>query len=317
MACVPTMSGVPDGSEARRLAEQHHGAVSRAQLRDAGLTFRAIDQLARSRNWTAVTRRVFRRTGSPDTAEQRLTIAVLDAGPGAVLSHLTAAQRWGLAGCPLEPINVTRASTTSWVTGRAIVHRVRSLPPIWTTTLQHIPIVRPELLALQLFAVCSFGRAERLTDRLWSMRLLSGPSIERFLDDHGRRGRNGTAGVRTYLEARGPSYVPPASGLESRFMELMAGAGIPMRRQVDSGGTDHWTGRVDFRHVVLPVIVEIQSEAYHTALCDHVADAARIDRLRADGFRVVEITDTMIWATPSVVTQIVRQALDSVRLPAP
>ena len=193
------------------------------------------------------------------------------------------------------------------------MHRVRALPIEWITRLGCLPIVRPELLALQLFAVCSFGRAERLTDRLWSMRLLSGPSVARFLDDHGRRGRNGTAGVRAYLEARGPDYVPPASGLESRFNALMIEAGIPMRRQIDSGGSDQWTGRVDFRHVDLPVIVEVQSEAFHTALCDRVSDAVRIGQLRADGFHVEEITDSMVWAAPSRVVEIVQRAIAVVR----
>ncbi len=37
------------------------------------------------------------------------------------------------------------------------------------------------------------------------MRLLSGPSIAAVLSDMGERGRNGIAGLRAYLDERGPS----------------------------------------------------------------------------------------------------------------
>jgi very-short-patch-repair endonuclease len=160
-----------------------------------------------------------------------------------------------------------------------------------------VPVVRPELLALQLFADHSDRRAERLVDRLWSMRLLSGRSIGACLSDLGERGRNGTAGLRVYLDRRGDDYVPPASGLESRVMELLQEAWIPMRRQVDSGG-ERWTGRVDFRHEELPLIVEVQSEAHHTALVDVEHDAARQKDLEKAGFVVLEAWDTDVWQRP-------------------
>ena len=285
--------------------------VTRHQLRDAGLTQAAVEHLAASRHWTTETDEVLRRAGSTRAPDDVVMLAVLDSGPGAAVSHLPAAWLWGRTGCPLRPVHVVRTSSTRRRTRLARVHKVRELPPQWTTVLRDIPVVRPELLALQLFAVCSADRAERLTDRLWSDRLLSGPSIQRFLDEFGGvQGRNGAAGLRVYLRRRGPGYVPPASGLESRFMELMQEAGIPMRRQVDSGG-DRWTGRVDFRHAHRPVIVEIQSEKYHTALCDREADRSRIEQLRRDGFVVVEIQDTTVWASPAEAVQRVRDAIAS------
>ena len=82
-----------------------------------------------------------------------------------------------------------------------------------------------------------------------------------------------------------------------------------MRRQVDSGGDTEWTGRVDLRHERLPLIVEIQSEKYHTALCDHDADRRRIAKLEADGFVVLEITDLMVWSQPGEFIDRVRAAV--------
>lgn len=285
------------------LAETQHGLITRPQLRALGLGSDQVRSIVTSRQWQAVTPTVMRRVGSPRTAAQEVLSAVLDAGPGAVLSHLPAARWWGQRGCALRPVHVTRAAPTRRRCELAVVHRVRRLPPTWLTQLDGVPIVRPELLALQLFAVCSAGRAERLTDRLWSDRLLSGPSVARFLAAMGERGRNGTAGLRRYLERRGDDYVPPASGLESRAMELFREAGVPMRRQVDTGDDITWTGRVDFRHEWLPLIAEIQSERHHTALCDREADANRLATLRRAGYTVVELTDTMVWSQPAEVVE--------------
>jgi very-short-patch-repair endonuclease len=88
----------------------------------------------------------------------------------------------------------------------------------------------------------------------------------------------------------------------------MRDAGLEFRRQVDLGG-EHWTGRVDFLHEVEPLVVEVQSERYHSALVDREADQRRLDALRANGFRVLEITDTLIWSDPAGVERCVRDAL--------
>ena len=48
------------------------------------------------------------------------------------------------------------------------------------------------------------------------------------------------------LLKRPVGYRPPESGLEARFMQILADAGEPpLERQVDLGGHD-WIGRVDF-----------------------------------------------------------------------
>jgi very-short-patch-repair endonuclease len=296
-------------SDAVALVERQHGLVSRAQLRRLGLSYREVDQFWRSPDWEAVTDEVVRRTGAPRSTQQATMAAVLDAGPDAVLSHLSAANRWGRSACRLRPFTVVRTSNSRRVSTLATVHRVRALPGQWLTRLDGVPIVRPELLALQLFAVCSEARAERLTDRLWSDRLLSGASVGRFLDDLGERGRNGTAGLRRYLDARGSRYVPPASGLESRVKELLESVGLTLDRQVDSGGAANWSGRVDFRHPVLPFVLEVQSEKFHTALCDAAADDRRRRQLEEDGFTVLEVTDHLVWSDPAEFLRQVRAAL--------
>lgn len=294
---------------ALQLAGARHGVVATWELRQEGVTKRDLQRLYESRHWERVDPSVLRRVGSHRSVAQDLAIGVLGSGPGTVATSLGAGRWWGLLGCRQWPIDVVGARSVRKVPARVRYRQIRRLPAEWSTVLDGVPIVRPELLALHLFAACSPKRAERLVDSLWSMRLLSAPSIARFVDDMGAMGRNGTAGLRTYLDARGPDYVPPASRLEARAWEILADAGIEVRRQVDLGSETTWTGRVDGVVVGTKVVVEVQSWRYHGALLDREADAIRITRLEAAGFTVVEITDDEVWSQPWEVVRKVRASI--------
>lgn len=298
---------------ARRLAAHQHGVVAVRQLRALGLNRHQRRNLTGPHGrWEWMSDEVLRLHGTPASPEQRTTAAVLDAGPGARLSYLPGAQWWGLHGSIREVVVATTSSSRR-ETSLAIIRRVRFLPDRWTTVHRGVPVARPELVALHLFATDHVERAERRVDRLWSMRLLSGGSLARFLADVPLRGSRGSAALRRYVDERGACYRPPDSGLESRFDQIARRAGLVFRRQVDTGDYEHWTGRVDFRHATLPLVVELQSEAYHSSLVDRRADARRIASLRTAGFVVVEITDTMVWASPDEVVARLRDGIELCR----
>lgn len=221
---------------------------------------------------------------------------------------MACASWWGLRGCSDRPVTLATTSSSRRTTELALVRRVRNLSSRWVVSLRGVPTVRPEYLAIQLFGDCSFERAETLVDRLWAMRLLSAPSIEICLADLGRSGRNGILGVRQYLERRPPDYIPPATGLEGRVKRILEEAGVPMRRQVNSGA-EMWTGRVDFRHADLPLILEVQSETFHTALTDVEHDERRHAQLVADGFVYREVWDADVWARPRQVVETVKNGI--------
>ena len=293
------------------LAERQHGVVALWQAPMAGLsTKEGWARLTRG-SWTRVSDEVFRRTGSHGGRAQDAMAGVLDAGPGAVLADVSGAAWWRVPGPQLQPVRVVRQSRSHRTGSLAVISTVRELPDRWVTTLDGIPIARPELVALQLFASQPYERAERWVERMWSMRLLSGRSIDRFLDDHGRRGRNGTAALREYLAPRGVGYVPPASNTESRTKQVLAKVGIVVDCQIDTGDDAHWTGRVDFRVRGTNLLIEVQSEFHHAALVDLEADRLRLHGLRAAGFIAVEATDTEVFHRPDVVVRRVRNAIRS------
>jgi very-short-patch-repair endonuclease len=292
----------------RALAERQHGLVTVGQTVGLGATEDALrHRRTDRRDWELLTRRVLRLEGSPRTPHQAALAAVLDSGPGAVLSHGSAAALWGLSGHRLHPAHVSVVRGGSQTRSPlAVVHRPRALPDRFVTGLDDIPVVRPELLVLQACATMP-RRAERVLDGLWSLRLLSGPVLRDCLDELAVCGRPGIVRLRELLDDRGVAYVPPASGLEARFAAITRGAGLPaMERQANLGDDEAWTGRVDFFESALAHIVEVDSERYHAALVDRRADEARQLRLEAAGFTVTRVADVDVWHRPHVVIAAVR-----------
>ena len=240
----------------------------------------------------------------PPTDDGMLMAAVLDASPGAAISGPTATWLWGVPGFRLSPVHVVRPrGVARRPSTLAVVHEVVDLHPSQIKVVRGIPVISPARLVCELCATHPH-RAERALDRLWNERLLDGRTFRRTVEQLAGRGRTGSPLMRELDAARGPGYVPPASGLERRFMEI---CDFPMVRQVDLGD-EEWCGRVDFKDPALPLVVEIQSERYHTSLVDQAADAARRARLEAAGAVVVEVWDTEVWHDPPTVRKRIRKA---------
>lgn len=257
-----------------------------------------------------VSPRVLRFPGAPATETQQVLAAVLDASPDAWAGAATGAALWGVPGYRSVPVQVARPAGR---TGRrhelAVVHEVAGLRADHVTVVDGVPCVRPEVVVLQLCASVHPQRAARALDDLWRRRLLSGRSARRVLDDLAVSGRPGVRAMRSLLDERGDDYVPPASNLESRFASILERAGEPaLRRQVDSGDDDRWVGRVDFRDERRPLIVEVQSETYHSSLVDRAHDERRLAALRTAGFEVLEVTDQQVWHRPDEIVAAVRAA---------
>jgi very-short-patch-repair endonuclease len=292
-----------------RRAEQQHGVLAVSDARSVGLTRSAQRHAVAQRRLDLVTARVLRIPGAPVTDRQHVMVAVLDAQPGAYSYASTAAGLWGVPGHRLLPAHIVRTVGRSGRrTAQAVVHEIAGLGDQHVTLVDQIPVVRPEVVVLYFCGATYRQQAESVLENLWRRRLVSGRSLRSTLDTLACSGRSGVTVMRELLDERGRDYVPPASNLERRFASILARAGLaPMRRQVDSGGDD-WVGRVDFRDVDRPLIVEVQSETFHSALVDQRRDAARLSALRAAGFEVVEVTDEQVWYRPAEVVSAVQRA---------
>jgi hypothetical protein len=91
----------------RNLARSQSGVVSRSQALRAGLSPGRIKFRVASGRWRQLHPGVYATFTGPPGRSARLWAAVLSSGPGAVLSHETAAELHGLTDKPAENIHVT------------------------------------------------------------------------------------------------------------------------------------------------------------------------------------------------------------------
>lgn len=294
-------------------ASRQHGLVQRAQAHAFGWDRHALARRITAGELIAETPLVLRIAGSPRTREQLMMLAVLDAGAGACVSHQTAAAVWRSPGHRIEPVHVWRVRGRSNHPSRgAVQHKTRLLPGHHVTTLRGIPITTPCRTFVDLAAVLPLGRAARLLDDLWARNLTNFVRLDRMIAELSKPGRTGLTIARTLVQERGPSYRPPESGLERRAIHVLADAGLTgFERQVDVGDDERWIGRVDLRHSVVPLIVEVQSELYHWGHTNEARDAHRIAALEAAGYVVVEVEEFDVWHRPAAATAAVRAGLNT------
>jgi hypothetical protein len=128
--CMP--NELPDSC--LRLLEFQQGTIARWQAQAAGLDARTMEARLRRQRWQPVYRGVYAAfTGEP-ARESMLWAAVLRAGPGAALSHHTAAELERLADGPADPVHVTvGAGRQLAVSGRERHPRARA----WSSTGRH------------------------------------------------------------------------------------------------------------------------------------------------------------------------------------
>jgi hypothetical protein len=115
----------------RELLASQGGVIGRSQAAQFGLSPNSMRHRVRAADWQRIHRGVYAAFSGELTREAQLWAALLRAGPGAVLSHQTAAELYGLVKQPGALIHVTVPATTNPAKyGRisgAVVHRSRIL----------------------------------------------------------------------------------------------------------------------------------------------------------------------------------------------
>lgn len=297
---------------ARRLAEQQHSVVSRSQVRHLGGDRWAVDRRVRSGEWEEATSQVLRMAGSRRTFRQRCMVAVLHYGEGTVISGRAAARLWGLPGFASPDVEMSRHRSRAMRRQgglQAVLHRPRLLPPHHCTGAEGIPVTTVARTVFDLAGCLQPGRTERALDNALTRRLVTLETIRGVTIELLEHGRTGSGLMRQLLMARGAGYIPPESGLEARFLAVLAQAGIETPScQVDLGA-ESWIGRVDHLFRRWHIVAEVDSELHHSSKLDRESDARRDAALRAAGFEVLRFTDEQVWEHPEKVVTEVRSAI--------
>ena len=111
--------------------EFQEGVTGRQQALRTGLSRDAVGRKVRSGQWRRLRRGVYATFTGPPSRQAELWAALLQAGPGAALSHYTAAEVWGLTDQRHDQIHVTVPLTRNPARQRTgdglIVHRSRRI----------------------------------------------------------------------------------------------------------------------------------------------------------------------------------------------
>jgi hypothetical protein len=229
--------------------------------------------------------------------EGRWLAAVLACGPGAALSHRSAAALWELRQSAAARIDVT-VPRVSGVrsSGRILVHRPNRSTAV--TVRDRIPVTTPMQTLADLAELVTEPGLERALEAAEGLRLLDLRALQ-ALD--GRGARRAAA-----LAATHDATTTVRSSLEARFLELCHAHGLP-RPLVNARieGVE-----VDFAWPAQMLIVETDGHRHHGTRAAFERDRARDARLTALGWRVVRITDRRLRDEPDSVAALLRALLE-------
>jgi hypothetical protein len=208
----------------------------------------------------------------------RWPAAVLACGPGAVLSHRSAAALWDIRSTGRVSVEVTSPKRLH---PRPGLHPHRAVLPADEITVHDtIPATTPARTLLDLAAVVPRQTLERALDEAEVLRL---PGPHALLDRYPRR--TGTRTLRTLvLDARSPT--PTRSELEDRFLTFLDEWGFD--RPGINTNIEEW--EVDAVWHEARLIVELDGFATHGTRKAFERDRRRDRRLTASGWRVIRLT---------------------------
>lgn len=202
------------------IASRQRGRVSSAQIQRLGFGRNVIADWRKQGYIHRVLPRVYAVGHRAPSYEADLAAALLYAGPGAALSHATAAHWLGLLDDRPRQIHVSTPRRCRSQRG-VVVHGERALERFWY---RGFPLTTVPQILLDLAATESRRRLRRALASVDYRNLLDLQAINSVL----RRGRPGSAPLRAALAEHQPALARTRSGLEIRFFELCESRGLPL-----------------------------------------------------------------------------------------
>jgi very-short-patch-repair endonuclease len=268
------------------LVARQEGVVTHAQLAKLGVGRRTLDRWLASGRLRAVHRDVYGFGPRPLTKRGKWLAAVLAMGPGAFLSHESAAALWGLAGDrPKVHVNAPRGRQVRPGRRSGIkVHRCKFAADE-VTAHDGIPV---STVARTLFDLAERSAPHELksawdeADRLKRLRV---PEVA-CVYELGRGRRRARAALKPFLLAEARYVEDTASPLEDRFAAFVVDHRLPPpQTNVFIDGDE-----VDVLWPEARLIVELDSWEFHAHRAAFEKDRNRdTDHLLAD-YRTIRVT---------------------------
>lgn len=300
----------PDGGKGRHrllaeLADRQHGVVSTAQLKHLGYSKGAIWRACSSGRLHSVDRGVYAVGYRHLSPYGGCFAAVLACGPGAVLSHHSAAWLWGLARWSPGPFHVT-GPVARRPRLPVRIHRARRLEEADRWSIEEIPVTAVPRTLLDLAAVLRPDSLLRMLERAEELKLFdlgpTGSLLERT------RGHHGSGRLRRAIALYRPAPFT-RSQFERRFFEAVLHAGLPrpVTNYVEAGF------ELDVYWPEYRFAVELDTYATHGTNTAFERDRLRDEDLKLAGIEITRVTDARFYREPEAALERVSMLLSKRR----
>lgn len=260
--------------------------VARWQLRELGFSEDAIDRRIRTGRLHRIYPGVYA-VGRPEVSQLgRWMAAVLACGVGAMLSHASAAELWGVAKASIKgPIHVTVPLRRRAAHPGIRVHR-RDLTPAENATKEGIPLTAIATTLVDQATTVTRKRLEAQINEADKLDLANPDQLRAELERI--PSRPGIRKLRALLDEA--TLVLTESELERLFLPIARRAGLPTpKTQARIRGF-----RVDFHWPELNLVVETDGLRYHRTPQQQTRDRTRDQRLTAAGLTVLRFTHAQV-----------------------
>jgi very-short-patch-repair endonuclease len=281
--------------------------VSHGQLSELGLSKRAVRHRVTIGRLHSVTQAVYA-VGRPElTRHGRWMAAVLATGPGAALSHRSAAELWGFCSVRGDVIEISAAASCRHRRPGIRVHRRTGIATLDFDRHQNIPLTTPILTLVDIAGLGGRGArtwlsdadVERAVNEADRLDLVDPETLRTELERY--RGRRGVARLRELLDRR--TFRLTDSELERFFLPLAAQAGLPVPLT-----REHLNGfRVDFFWPDLGLVVETDGLRHHRTPAQQARDRLRDQEHLAAGLTPLRFTHAQVRYEPEHVRSTLRE----------
>lgn len=293
---VTVTTGSNDGpmdalEELLGIARYQSGVVSLSQARSLGLGHNALHRLRERHVLCSVGQGVYVVGGSPTSFEQRAWRALLACGPGALLSHYSAALVWQFPNVLDEPpLHVVVERGRIVRRSGILAHRTKLLPPADQTTRNGVPVTSAQRTLVDLSGWMSVGQVARALDDGIRRDTLGVRSVARCLSRLAAGPGRRTSVVRMLLEERREHFEAGESGLETRVHRAIVEAGLPepvAQHEVSVAGSLY---RIDFAYPDVMLGIEVDGFDVHRVRTAFDHDRRRGNALQNRGWRLLHFT---------------------------
>lgn len=286
-------------SAAWRIAGRQHGVIGRGQLLGLGFSRDAIQHRIDKGRLHPLWPGVYA-VGRPQvTRFGRWMGAVLACGPGAALSHESAAALWQIRPEEQPQTHISVPSPCLRRRHGILAHRRSNLAPHELTRQQDIPVTAPATTLIDLAARVSPADLEAAINAADRHGLISPESLRATIERTPRR--SGLAVLRRLLDRQ--TFVLTESELERLFLAIARDVGLS-RPQT---GCRLNGFKVDFYWPDLRLVIETDGLRYHRTPGQQAQDRRRDQVHTAAGLRPLRFTHAQVCFEADHVRTVLRR----------